>query len=252
MDTDFSEQLKAAFPFEQINWLPKNQFERNKIKYAMIFPYLNKTAIQDRLDATVGIANWKNEYVAWNENSVLCGLSIKLGNEWVIKWDGAENTQFEKIKGGFSDSFKRAAYMFGIGRYLKEFKPFAVEVEGEEKRIRIKKSEFGKIEIFYRQEVSRLFPGNSKIPVNTSKSKDTELTEKTEATDRGVDDSTNNSISNPAPKNAIEILHSRASSADISEKDICERFIVNSIYELTIDQVNSAMKLIAEKRRKIS
>jgi len=34
------------------------------------------------------------------------------------KWDGAENTDFEAIKGGLSDAFKRAGYKWGIGRYL--------------------------------------------------------------------------------------------------------------------------------------
>jgi hypothetical protein len=37
---------------------------------------------------------------------------------WVTKIDGAEPTQIESIKGAYSDSFKRAAVKWGIGRYL--------------------------------------------------------------------------------------------------------------------------------------
>src|SRR5690606_39028946 len=38
--------------------------------------------------------------------------------EWVTKFDGAENTAVEAVKGGLSDSMKRAAAQWGIGRYL--------------------------------------------------------------------------------------------------------------------------------------
>ena len=34
------------------------------------------------------------------------------------KWDAAENTQVEAVKGGRSGAMKRAAVQWGIGRYL--------------------------------------------------------------------------------------------------------------------------------------
>jgi hypothetical protein len=37
---------------------------------------------------------------------------------WVTKWDGAEETDSESIKGGLSAAMKRAAVQWGIGRYL--------------------------------------------------------------------------------------------------------------------------------------
>src|SRR5690606_38042070 len=40
------------------------------------------------------------------------------GDEWVTKWDGAENTEKEAVKGGLSGAMKRAAVQWGIGRYL--------------------------------------------------------------------------------------------------------------------------------------
>ena len=42
--------------------------------------------------------------------------SIKTG--WVWKANGAGETDYEGTKGQFSDAFKRAAVMWGIGRYL--------------------------------------------------------------------------------------------------------------------------------------
>ena len=48
----------------------------------------------------------------------MCGISIKIGDEWVCKWDGADETDIEKIKGGLSGAMKRAGVQWGIGRYL--------------------------------------------------------------------------------------------------------------------------------------
>jgi hypothetical protein len=74
----------------------------------------------DRLDAVVGPENWKDEYYPSPlGNGFECRLSIRLGDgSWVTKVDGAEPTQIESIKGAYSDSLKRAAVKWGIGRYL--------------------------------------------------------------------------------------------------------------------------------------
>lgn len=83
-------------------------------------PYVTNRAIQDRLDEVMGPANWKNEFREWGQGSpgVLCGLSLRIDNEWITKWDGAEQTDIEAVKGGLSDAMKRAAVQWGIGRYL--------------------------------------------------------------------------------------------------------------------------------------
>ena len=59
-------------------------------------------AVQKRLDETVGPFNWKNVYSLWHDNSQICGISIFYDErkEWVTKFDGAENSDFEPVKGG--------------------------------------------------------------------------------------------------------------------------------------------------------
>ena len=64
------------------------------------------------------VANWRNEFTKWGEKSTLCGISIRIGGEWITKYDGASETDIEAVKGGFSDSMKRAAVQWGMGRYL--------------------------------------------------------------------------------------------------------------------------------------
>lgn len=49
----------------------------------------------------------------------LQGITIRLSETYSItKFDGADRTNFESTKGGISGALKRAAVLFGIGRYL--------------------------------------------------------------------------------------------------------------------------------------
>jgi hypothetical protein len=48
----------------------------------------------------------------------MVGISVRINDEWVTKWDVSEPTQVEPVKGGFSGATKRAGAQWGIGRYL--------------------------------------------------------------------------------------------------------------------------------------
>jgi len=48
---------------------------------------------------------------------------------WVTKSDGADDSSIESAKGGISDSLKRAAVQYGIGRYL--YHPSAFDANKE-------------------------------------------------------------------------------------------------------------------------
>jgi hypothetical protein len=81
--------------------------------------YVTNRAICNRLDEVVGPENWKNEFITGPNGGILCGLSIKIDGEWITKFDGAENTNIEPVKGGLSGAMKRSASTgWGIGRYL--------------------------------------------------------------------------------------------------------------------------------------
>jgi hypothetical protein len=95
--------------------------------WARVLAYITNRAIMERLDEVVGSGNWRNEEPriihfpndkGETVTGVLCGLSLKLDGEWVTKWDGAEPTDIEPVKGGLSGSMKRAGVLWGIGRYL--------------------------------------------------------------------------------------------------------------------------------------
>lgn len=112
-------KLSEPFPENEVKWrIGQAGKKKNGEIWAKILAYIDARAVMDRLDEVCGIENWRNEFKPAPCGGNLCGVSIKIGDEWVTKWDGAENTDFEEVKGGLSDSFKRAAVQWGIGRYL--------------------------------------------------------------------------------------------------------------------------------------
>jgi hypothetical protein len=114
---DFN-KLKDPFKADEIEWRVQQSGESNNGPWAMVLAYIDNRAILNRLDEVCGPQNWKNEYKTGPDGGILCGLSIKCGCEWVTKWDGAENTDIEAVKGGLSNAQKRAANQWGVGRYL--------------------------------------------------------------------------------------------------------------------------------------
>lgn len=132
MYTSFLAALSRRFPAEDLAWKPVSILrEQGK---ARVVPYVTNRAIMDRLDQVCGPENWRNEYLPGPNGGLLCGISIRLVREdhtaeWVTKWDGAENTQLEPVKGGLSASMRRAAVQWGIGRYLYRIPPVLAPVD---------------------------------------------------------------------------------------------------------------------------
>ena len=106
------------------------------------------------LDEVCGPENWYNEFKPWHSNgkkdSQLCGIAIHFeGKGFITKWDGAEDSDIEPIKGGLSDSMKRAAYQWGIGRVLYSLDTVWVDIERRGKSYVIKDSERRKLDNAY-------------------------------------------------------------------------------------------------------
>lgn len=114
-------RLAAPFPPSDVEWKP-GATTRDKSK-GLAMAYLTSRAVQQRFDDVCGPADWRNEFQPGPDGGVLCGISIRVDredgtSEWVTKWDGADNSQVEAVKGGLSGATKRAAVQWGVGRYL--------------------------------------------------------------------------------------------------------------------------------------
>lgn len=114
-------RLSAFFAPDDLDWRAITISKRTNKGLAAA--YITNRAIMNRLDEAVGPENWRNEFEPGPGGGIVCGLSIfvESRSEWVTKWDGAENTDVEAIKGGLSNAMRRAAVQWGIGRYLYDF-----------------------------------------------------------------------------------------------------------------------------------
>lgn len=111
-------RLSEPFGPSDLEWRVQRAGEKNGKTWAMLVAYITNRAIMDRLDEVCGPGNWRNDFREGPGGGVLCGISIRVDDEWVTKWDGAENTDIEAVKGGLSGAMKRAGVQWGMGRYL--------------------------------------------------------------------------------------------------------------------------------------
>ena len=106
--------LAAPFPGACIGYLP-NRLGANS-QWAAVFPYVDVTAIQDRLDLVVGPDRWSHEVTAVDGVTLGCRLRLydvahcEIG-QGSDRWSQSAN------------AFKRCARHFGVGRYLTQLPP---------------------------------------------------------------------------------------------------------------------------------
>lgn len=100
--------------------------ETNPVLGFQLLLYKNARVDANILDETVGPFNWTKEYYQV-KNTMFCkvGIKDKDTGEWVFKSDaGDDDFTTEQIKGEASDSFKRAAFCWGLGRKNLYYGPF--------------------------------------------------------------------------------------------------------------------------------
>jgi len=106
------DQLAKPFPESSIHWRVGST-TKDKDK-GIGLAYINARDVMQRLDDVVGPENWQAEYPFPG----CCRIGVRVIEGWVWKANGAGESDFEAEKGQYSDSFKRAAVLWGIGRYL--------------------------------------------------------------------------------------------------------------------------------------
>ena len=109
------ERLQARFPFRDLEFRAARAWKRNGKPYAQMLCYISSRAVMARLDEVFGTLNWSARFLP-----VEGGMSCQLTAQGVTKEDAAESNPEFPVKGPRSDSLKRAAVHFGIGRYLYE------------------------------------------------------------------------------------------------------------------------------------
>jgi hypothetical protein len=125
--TDFA-ALAAPFPPSAVSWRvgtsnkKKRQKETGdnfaKATKGIALAYIDARDVMDRFDEVCGPDGWECRYPHAGAKTV-CEIAVWVeGRGWVTKADGAGDSDIEAEKGALSDSFKRAAVRWGVGRYL--------------------------------------------------------------------------------------------------------------------------------------
>lgn len=158
--TTIRDRLSKPFAPEDLEWRLQGTNKNKTGGFAV--PYVTNRAIQDRLDDVVGPENWRNEFRPWHGNgkkdAQICGISIysEQRKEWITKWDGAEDTDIEAVKGGLSDSMKRAAVQWGVGRILYKMDTVWVDIEQKGSSYVIAQKERPKLDKAYMDMLKKL------------------------------------------------------------------------------------------------
>lgn len=111
------EKLAELLPYK---WRVQS-FSKNKPSASCV-AYIDSRDVMRRLDEVLGPENWQKDFKEIKGN-MFCGIGIYVyepdfPGRWIWKWDCGTESNTEKEKGEASDSFKRAAVNWGIGRFL--------------------------------------------------------------------------------------------------------------------------------------
>jgi hypothetical protein len=132
------ERLAEPFPSTQLNWKPQT-ISRDGTR-ALAVAYIDARDVAERLDVVVGPANWAVDHKEV-DGQTLTGIALRHPEtgEWVWKWDaglvGREGDEAMSVKGSLSDGVKRAAVLWGVGRYLYRLPKVWVGYDGQKKRL---------------------------------------------------------------------------------------------------------------------
>jgi hypothetical protein len=130
------ERLAEPFDAKEIKFKP--QIVRSN--RALAICYVDARVIMDRLDHVFGIDGWQDEYEHLDNRSVVCRLRVKVDGEWIVKSDvgsiSEQPDEGDRTKSAFSDSLKRAAVKYGIGRYLYRLPQQWVDYDAQTRQIK--------------------------------------------------------------------------------------------------------------------
>lgn len=127
MTDDMFQRLAAPFPADLVSWRV-GSVNKEKTK-AMALAYIDARDVMSRFDDVCGPAGWERRHPHVDKTTT-CEIAVWVeGRGWVVKADGAGDTAVEAEKGSLSDSFKRAAVNWGVGRYLYDLPSPWVEID---------------------------------------------------------------------------------------------------------------------------
>ncbi len=140
--------LAAPFDAKDIEFRPQGRpFDSKGKKWIRVLTYIDARAVQDWLDAIVGLENWSFDFTPISvAGSALMAAKGTLTIHGISKSDIGDAGNTEQSKSTVSDALKRAGVMFGIGRYLYDLPDAYAQCD---EKGQILKDEFDKLKANY-------------------------------------------------------------------------------------------------------
>ena len=114
-----------------IDFRVQKVFKSKDAVWCTILAYKDARTDMKILDAAVGQMGWQNRFERDSKGVLQCGIGIfndLTSGTWIWKWSNGVPSNFESEKGEYSDAFKRAGFMWGIGRQLYDFPSIFVQM----------------------------------------------------------------------------------------------------------------------------
>lgn len=106
-------RLSEAIP---VKW----RVQSTKYGKANCVAYVDARDVQKHLDEVCGVENWQSRHKE-EKGNLFCEIGIYIKGRWIWKSDVGTESNIERQKGEASDSFKRAAVMWGVGRFVYDY-----------------------------------------------------------------------------------------------------------------------------------
>ena len=116
--------LSAFFPPSAVSW----RCGAVTGSQGKALAYIDARDVMARFDGVMGI-DWQVEYTPMPDGTKCCRIGLFINGEWRWRSNGAGDTSVEADKGSYSDAFKRAAVLWGVGRYLYDLPSPWVEIK---------------------------------------------------------------------------------------------------------------------------
>lgn len=217
--------------------------------------YKDARVDQNILDETVGAENWQRSHELINGN-LFCNIGIRVdrdngASEWVWKQDVGTESNTEKEKGQASDSFKRAAFNWGIGRELYTA-PF-IWIDAKNCSIKEVQGRAGTYACSDQFRVSDIAIENGKITALTIRNQKgvKVFTFGTQTAQNVAQEPTAQEQKPMLVTDAeIKILEAELARTGVAKQVICNAYHVNDLTEFTLGQYNSCKKRLAATKSK--
>lgn len=139
MELSLQEKLLCPFPPSRVSWRVGNTNQKSVAREkndprarptkGQLLAYIDARDVMERLDKACGFDGWQCRYPISESGLLICEVGVRVAGEWLWRANGAGDTQVEAEKGKCSDAFKRAAVLWGVGRYLYDLDSPWVELD---------------------------------------------------------------------------------------------------------------------------